>query len=153
MKDAIVTLHAYRRMALEAERLVYEHGRHSPDLGDGAVARFGLLTESIQVKGAVALAAVSRAGMHLDGDRVRAAEAALRAELDQSVAELRALCPGLFRTRTDRETGAVTLRVNKRTGTPSRSDAALQAELARAAEAAGAAGRPVAVPRTTRGLS
>jgi hypothetical protein len=154
MKDAIVTSHAYRRMALEAERLVYELGRHSPDLGDDAIARFGLLTESIQVKGAVALAAVSRAGMHLDLDRVRATEADLRARLEGLLTTLQEYYPGLFKTKTDRRTGEVTRRLNPGSGTPSRSDKALQEELARVVDRLGReTGRTPDIPRTSKGLS
>jgi hypothetical protein len=154
IKDPIVTYHTYRKMVLEAERLVDEHGRHSPDLHGDAIARFGLLTEAVQVKGAVALAAVSRAGMHLDPDRVRATESDLRARLGESLTTLRPLCPGLFKTRTDRKTGEVTLRVTAGSGAPSRSNAALQAELARASERiAQTTGRPPAIPRTKKGLS
>jgi hypothetical protein len=154
IKDPIVTFHAYRRMALGAEGLADEHGRHSPDLRDDAIARFGLLTESLQVKGAVALAAVSRAGMHLDPERVRATESDLRARLGESLTAVRGLCPGLFKSRTDRKTGEVTLRINARSGTPSRSDKALQEELARIVARLGReTGRPPAVPRTKKGLS
>src|SRR5262249_60951483 len=116
-----------------------------------AIPRFGLLTESIQVKGAVALAAVSRAGMHLDLERVRATEADLRARLEGLLTTLRELCPGLFKTKTDRRTGEVTLRLNTGSGTPSRSDKVLQEELARVADRLGrGTRRPPAIPPATK---
>ena len=37
--------------------------------------------------------------MHVDLDRVRTAEAALRAGLEASVTDLRAMCPELFKTQ------------------------------------------------------
>ena len=153
MKDPIVTFHAHRRMALEAESLVDAHAGRGPDLRAGAVAAFGLLTESVQVKGAVALAQVSRAGMHLDRARVEANESELRGRRDAAVGALRAVCPDLFKTRTDKVTGQVSLRHTK-SGAPSRSDKVLQERLARVLDEIGReTGQAPSIPRTRKGLS
>jgi hypothetical protein len=154
VKDAIVTFHAYRKMVLEVQRLVYEHGRHSPDLGESPLARFGVLTESLQVKAAVALAAVTRRGMHLDLGWVQAAESELRARLDGAIAALRAICPGFFKLKKDRATGQTGLRLTAKAGTPSRSNKVLQEQLVRvAAEVREETGQDLSIPRITTGLS
>jgi hypothetical protein len=142
VRDAVVTYHAYRRMVLEAERLLDRHGRHSPDLRGDAAERYGLLTESVQVKAAVTLAEVTRAGMHLDQGLVRAAESALRSERGAATEALRSLCPDLFKAGK----GAA--------GAPSRSEQVLQGQLARALEEVGrGTGRTPPIPRTSKGLS
>jgi hypothetical protein len=154
IKDAIVTLRAYQAMDLEAHRLLDGVGRGCPDLSADTVERFGVLSLSVQVKGAVALAGVSRNGMCLDLDRVRASEAEVRAALEGSLADLRARRPDLFRTRVDRATGRPVPCVSKKTGTPSRSDKVLQKELARVADELGRrAGQPLPIPRTSKGIS
>ena len=63
VKDAIVTHRIYSRLVEIAKRLVEPF---RTDMQPDAVARFGLLTETIQVRAAIALAAISRHGMHLD---------------------------------------------------------------------------------------
>jgi hypothetical protein len=153
IKDPIVTFHAYRKMVLEAQRLMHEHGRHGPDLHDDAIARFGLLSEFVQVKGAVSLERVSRDGMWLDLPSVAANESELRGLRDAAVEALRRLCPTLFKTRKDKVTGQVVLRHTKG-GAPSRSDKVLQEQLARVVDEIGReAGQQPSVPRTRKGLS
>jgi hypothetical protein len=110
--------------------------------------RFGPLSEFIQVKGAVALAQVSRRGMHIDQDLVRATEAGLRSERDNAIESLRRLCPALFKTRKDRASGQVVLQYSKRTGAPGKSLKALQQQLAAIGDELA-----ISVPKTGRGLS
>jgi hypothetical protein len=146
--DPIVTIHAYRKMMSAAHDLMDRVRRSCPDLHEDAIAKFGLLSEFVQVKGSVALAQVSRPGMHLDQDLVRATEAALRSELDKAVESLRTRCPNLFKTRKDRKTGQVVLQYSKQTGAPAKSQKVLQQHL----EAIGAT-LAISIPYTARGLS
>ena len=99
VKDVIVTLHAYRTMLLEAQRLMVEStgavGSRSTRCSRGTARS----RSSIQVKGAIALSRIERYGMHVDLDRVRTAEAALRAGLEASVTALRAMCPDAVQDR------------------------------------------------------
>jgi hypothetical protein len=148
IKDPIVTIHAYRKMLLVARELSDRAGKSCPDLRGDALAKFGLLSEFIQVKGAVALAEVSRRGMHLDQELVGATEAGLRRKLDRAVASLRELCPDLFKTRRDRATGQLVLQYSKRTGAPAKSQKALQQQLAAIGDELA-----ISVPETRRGLS
>jgi hypothetical protein len=53
-----------------------------------AIERFGVLSEAIQVKGAIALAQITRNGMHVDEDRRDAIRAGLQQQLDALIAEI-----------------------------------------------------------------
>lgn len=152
VKDAIATYHAYRRMDLEARGLMHEYSKHCPDIGDDAAQKFGPLSEAIQVKAAVALEQVSRSGMHLDLGAVRVAEADLRARLDAAVADLRRICPDLYKTRLDPATKQWVVSHNPKTQTPCRSDHALQRQLAQVLDDVFRdTGRRLPVPRTPTG--
>jgi hypothetical protein len=154
IKDPIVTFHAYRKMVLEAHRLQHEFSRTSPDVRGDAIARFGVLSESVQVRGAVALAEVSRLGMHLDPGRVRAAESDRRARLAETFDILRSIQPDLFKTGKDRATGEVVLQCTAKAGTPARSDKVLQEQLERVRdEIRQATGQVLPIPTTGKGLS
>jgi hypothetical protein len=153
IKDPIVTLQAYRRMVLDAHQLMATLGRNNPDVRDDAIERFGLLSEFVQVKGTVALAQVSRYGMHLDRALVEASASELRGRRDAAFEALHAMRHDLFKTRTDKETGQVVLRLTK-SGAPSRSDKVLQEQLARVIDdVRQEAGQDLAIPRTKKGLS
>jgi hypothetical protein len=122
IRDSIVTLVAHRELRRRALALAERHkpGELWPDAGE----RFGLLTETLQVKKAIALAAVGRNGMAVDLAWVRRHEADLRRRLHAAVADVRGLCPDLYKLDADgrlRTTG---------TGAPSRSRKALGARLA-----------------------
>ena len=150
IKDAIVTLRAFRPMLLEAQRLMMELGGEGAALADDVLARYGALSESIQVKGAIALARIERHGMHLDLDRVRTAETSLRTGLETSVTGLRTICPELFKTSQDRATGETVLR-RTRNGVPSISEAVLQDRLPRVIdEIHKATGQEIEIPRTEK---
>jgi hypothetical protein len=150
IKDAIVTFHAYRKMTLEANRLMAEFIKGSEKISDDAVPRFGLLSEYVQVKGAVALAQVSRNGMSLDFHAVQAAEAELRARLDGATTALRDTVPELFKTRTDHATGQSVLCLTEKGATPSKNAKVLQDQLVRAIDDIRRdTGEAPDIPRTT----
>src|SRR5262249_24227277 len=86
--------------------------------------KFGVLTETVQIKKAIALAAIERHGMAIDLARVREGEADLRRRLDEAVARVPAVCPDLFQTKKD---GTPKL---TQTGAPSKSNKVLDAKLA-----------------------
>ena len=95
LRDAMIIITAYRWMLLEAQRLTVQY--RGSDIRQGAAARFGVLTESIQVKAAIALARIERNGMTLNLERVRAAEALLSTRRDAAVVELRNSVPSSSR--------------------------------------------------------
>jgi len=71
IQDSIATLLIWQHLTVQAEIL-----QPSPaDLLPGAVERFGLLTESLQVRGAIALDAISRTGVQVDLDQVHKVQA------------------------------------------------------------------------------
>ena len=149
IRDAIVILIAFRRMLLEAQRLAAN--RSGSDTRPDSAARYGPLTESLQVKAAIALARIERNGMCLDLDRVRAARSSLGASRDAAVAALRESCPELFKTRVDQETGAQVLRLAAG-GTTALRDDVLQANLARVLDdLRQATGEVIAIPKTRDG--
>jgi DNA adenine methylase len=98
--------------------------RHTgKDVWDDAGQRFGLLTETLQVRKAIALAGIKRVGMTIDRGQVQAGEEDLRRRLDAAVAEVRAACPDLYKTRKD---GSL---ATTKTGAPSKSKKVLLARL------------------------
>lgn len=85
VKDAIVTRLAYLVLRQQGLKLVEEFGRYNSDIRDDARQKFGLLTEAVQVKKAIALAQITRNGMTVDLDAVRKTETELRSQLDKAV--------------------------------------------------------------------
>lgn len=84
---------AYPEVRREGLRLAWPYRwRMYPD----ALQRFGLLTEFVQVRKAIALAQVTRNGMHVDLPALIAAGAEFRRRLEEAVAEVLELCPGLY---------------------------------------------------------
>jgi hypothetical protein len=149
IREAVVILEVYRRMLLEAQRLVIEHG--GVDIRPDAPARYGPLTEAIQVKAAVALATIERVGMCVDLGRVRQAEAALRAHRDAAAEALRSTRPALFAPTPGRGAGAGSPPATASGGAVLREDM-LQAELARVlADLRRATGEEIEIPRTSNG--
>ena len=79
IKDAVATIRAYAALFRAAEGLMQQH----VELYDSQfAARYGVLTEAIQVQGAIALAAVSRNGMHVDTERIRTLRGVLERRRD-----------------------------------------------------------------------
>jgi len=93
VKDAIVTRPAYLAMRKQAVALLEQFGRDSTDILPDARQKFGLLTEAVQVKKAIALAQITRNGITADLEWARKTECALREELLQAVAGAHAICP------------------------------------------------------------
>jgi DNA polymerase I-like protein with 3'-5' exonuclease and polymerase domains len=143
--DAIVTLPVYQALREKAEQLLARFGDRGKDIFPDAVDRFGLLTEAIQVKKAIALAQVTRSGMHLDLERLRPAEADLRRRLADVIAEVRSHCPSLYKVNKNGDL------VFTKAGAPSRSNTALAGQLALAADAIEEqTGETPDVPRTAK---
>src|SRR5262249_50491799 len=92
LRDAIVTRPTYCAIRKQALALVEEFGRSSSDILPMARQQFGLLTEAIQVKKAIALAQITRNGVTVDLEGVRRTEGELRQELMQAVADTHAEC-------------------------------------------------------------
>jgi hypothetical protein len=145
VKDALVTRPTYLAIRKQARALAGEFGRHGADVLPGAREKFGLLTEAIQVKKAIALAQVTRNGMAVDLAWLRRAEADLRGRLGQAVAAVRQVCPGLYRT--DAEGNLV---LTGKANAPSRSDEALLAQLQAVVGGLGRDGVALNVPRTRK---
>jgi hypothetical protein len=141
-KDAIVTHLAYRAIREQALALVEQFGRHSRDILPDALERFGLLTEALQVKKAIALAQITRNGMCLDRQRLDDAEADLRQRRDEAVGRVRKICPDLYVLGEDNK-----LKLTP-TGSPSRSTAALAAKLQAVVERFRQEGMDIRVPFT-----
>src|SRR5262249_21694089 len=126
IRDAIATRPAYLALLNRAERLLTEFP--GEDILPDARERFGLLTEALQVKKAIALAPIGRAGMHVDQRLVEQVETDLRRRLDAAMARAREVCPGLYKTD---EAGRPVL---TNSGAPSRSNRALDEQLQKVVE-------------------
>ncbi|QDV37433.1 DNA polymerase [Tautonia plasticadhaerens] len=154
VRDAIVTYPTYLSLSATAERLMRGHGYAPDDPGDerssirpDAVRSFGLLSEAVQVKGAIALAAITRNGIDLDAGRVARLEAEYRGQLDTLHEQLARDYPGLFHA--DREGRP---RIGGKMGLPSVNQKGLREHLIRAArQAESARGRAIEIPLTDRG--
>jgi hypothetical protein len=128
VKDAIVTRPAYLAIRQQALVLADEYARYDRDVLPDARQRFGLLTESVQVRKAIALAQVTRNGVCLDRRWLEGAEGDLRRRLAEAVARVREACPTLYKAD---QNGYL---VCTRAGAPSRSNKALVEQLEAAAE-------------------
>src|SRR5262249_12332152 len=120
--DAIVTRIAYAGLRSRAAALAQRHA--GKDVWDDAGERFGLLTETVQVKKGIGLAAIMRNGMAVDRGWAKAGEGDLRQRLAAAVSEVRALCPDLYKVTKD---GGL---ITTKTGGPSKNQKALTARLA-----------------------
>lgn len=143
IKDPIVTWHVHQTQREQAAALAEAAGV-KPDV----VARFGVLTETVQVKGAIALAQVTRTGMHVDLNRAASIHHGYRAALAEIADRIRAMpeCDGLFKTR---KTGEPIL---TRHQVPSISQSALRGILTGAATAiTRESGQAIMIPTTPKG--
>ena len=89
VQDAIAAVRIYRKQRARAKQLQPDPSKLLPD----ALAKYGLLSEIIQVKGAIALAQITRTGMHLAPDRLGPAQQELRERVFQLAEELEAAAP------------------------------------------------------------
>jgi DNA polymerase I-like protein with 3'-5' exonuclease and polymerase domains len=144
IKDAIVTHPTHAELRRRAATLAQRHAGKEvwPDAAD----RFGLLTETVQVKKAIALAAIERQGIVVDREQVRIEEEELRRRHDAAVTDVRALCPELYKTRKDGTP------ISTKTGSPSKHKDVLLARLATIQEEIETAnpGVTLRVPRTEK---
>jgi DNA polymerase I-like protein with 3'-5' exonuclease and polymerase domains len=92
IKDPIATWHAYGPMRDEARKLALRHG-----VSPAVIAKYGPLTENIQVKKAIALAQITRNGIEVDCNAVRRQTVAMREELAAAVKSANAVEP-VFKT-------------------------------------------------------
>lgn len=83
--DPLATLHAYAELVERAEWLLREEAGFCVH---EAAMEFGLLTEAIQVKAAIALAHVERLGVSLDLDRFATLRSKLGSDLQKKVNEI-----------------------------------------------------------------
>jgi DNA adenine methylase len=144
VRDAIATGAAHEALRQEAKELAAAFP--GTDVLPDAAERFGLLTETVQARKAIALAAVERHGVSIDRGRVGAVSADLRARLESSVAEARRLCPELYKVNKRGE-----LVYSVKSGAPSRSNKALDAQLVKVKEELREqAGVAVSVPLTKK---
>jgi len=144
IKDAIVTFHTYVKMVEQAQRIVDRHPER-----DEAWSEYGLLTETIQVKAAIALAAVTRNGIRVDLRRVKTLAAALQDTLNGQIARIRSLpqAEELFKTGAD---GNVLF---SKAGFPRHSKTKLQELFLLTAEhIRETTGRAIPIPRTPKGF-
>jgi hypothetical protein len=145
IKDAIVTRPTYLAIQQQALVLADQYARSDGDVLPDARQRFGLLTEGIQVKKAIALVQVTRNGLCLDRPWLEHAEADLRQRLVEAVGSVRELCPDLYKL--DRQGDLVCTKA----GTPSRSNKALAEQLEKvAAELKQESGVALSVPLTKK---
>jgi DNA adenine methylase len=118
IKDVLATRAAYVVIRQQAEQVVADFP--GSEILPGAVEKFGLLTEAVQVKKAIALAAIQHRGIGVDLGWVQQGETELRRHLDESVAQVRASCPDLYKTNKD---GSLKISA---TGKPRRNDKVLR---------------------------
>ena len=101
IKDAICTLLVYQIMRSQAVEAMTAQGRRSAPKGPieiypDAPARFGLLSEAIQVEGAIALAATTRNGLHTHAERLKTAKEEFQQELESVIDEFITHYPGIL---------------------------------------------------------
>lgn len=151
IKDSICTLHAYREMKHRAVEVMAAEGYTAAekaryDIYHDAPARFGLLSEAIQVEAAIALSSLSQNGLHTNLQRLEAAETAFREEFEPVIDEIRSKYPGVFPVDAS---GNPMLTAS---GLPQKSHEQLDEELnAAVAEIRAQTGTDVIVPKTEKG--
>jgi DNA polymerase I-like protein with 3'-5' exonuclease and polymerase domains len=96
IKDAIVTQKLWEVLSTIATKLIKPF---QSQILPGAEHSFGLLTESLQVKAAIALGAIERQGIALDQKQVAATKTKLSQEVERLIRELQLLpeCEGPFK--------------------------------------------------------
>jgi hypothetical protein len=148
VRDSIVGKPTYLAIRKQALALVEEFGRYSKDILPDARQRFGLLTEAIQIKKAIALSQITRNGMMVVLDWVRKTESELRQEMLNATAAAQAICP-VYKANAD---GSFV--TSGKTDTPAFADGDLRAQLARIKEEIDReTGTPLKIPHTKKGIS
>lgn len=96
ISDAIATRNLWTVLSAIAKKTI---APFAEELLPGAAERFGLLTESLQVRGAIALSAIERNGVALDQDQVESTKTKLEAEVASMIEQLSGLpeVEGLFK--------------------------------------------------------
>ena len=98
IKDAIATHKLWKTLSAIASRLASSFAADVlPDSRD----RFGLLTESLQVRGAVALDQITRNGLRLGRRQVDSTKRHLADEVDRRVAEIEPIAADVFKRKKD----------------------------------------------------
>lgn len=149
--DAVATVRVYTKLRRRARELMFRHGFDDKkqtlfSVDPKAIGKFGVLTESVQVAGAVALARVSQHGMATDQERLQQTAGSYRATLNKLVRSLHRNYPELFKLDS-----AGKFKLTK-TGAPSRSDTVLNQYLCQALEQVSKKrGKPIDVPRKANG--
>ena len=149
--DAVATMRIYAKLYDRARELIQKHGlveepQETFVIDPEAIGKFGPLSESIQVAGAIALARISQRGMTTDQERLQRTVEEYRSKSDRLIREIHLKYPGLFKVD-----GEGKFKLTK-TGAPRRFDAALKEYLNQSAsQARKKRGRAVEVPRTAKG--
>ena len=152
LPDAIATARAYPKLRRRGLQLMKEYGlsrraRKTFEIDPDAVREFGVLTESVQVGSAIALAKIERIGMHTDQQRLDKTAAKYHREMERNIRKINRKYPDLFKLDRD---GKITY--TTKTGVPRRSDTALYGYLLKAVEQIVAkTSEPVEVPHTSKG--
>lgn len=98
IKDAIATHKLWRTLSAIASRLA---SPFADEVLRDCRDRFGLLTESLQVRGAIALDQITRNGLRLDRQQVESTKRRLADEVDRLVAEIEPIAAGVFKRKKD----------------------------------------------------
>ena len=114
IKDAIVTLRAFRPMLLEAQRLMVGPGCDGPGSRRGARAVRRALGVNPGKGRRSRWPGSSDTGCTWTSTASGPPRTALRAGLEAAVADLQAICPGLFKTAQDPATGETSSRTPRR---------------------------------------
>ena len=99
VKDAIVTAKAYVPLAAIAQALAAPFIRgdvYGKEVYTDAVTRYGVLTQSLQVKASIALAHMEHQGLCIDGDKVANLEHEYRSDVEDVIEFMRCVWPQIF---------------------------------------------------------
>jgi DNA polymerase I-like protein with 3'-5' exonuclease and polymerase domains len=117
------------------------------DIDPAAVRKFGVLTESVQVGTAIALAKIERIGMHTDRKRLARTARSHSKNLEKLVDTIKRKYPRLFRLDAEGQ-----VKRTAKTGVPSKSNKALDEYLLKAvADIQTKTNDTINVPRTAKG--
>lgn len=92
--DVVATYAAYAPLVDKANKLAVRYA--TPDIQNGAYARYGTLTAGLQTKAAIALAQIGRNGLALDVTKIDAIAERLQAEMMAEIAWLKERYPQIL---------------------------------------------------------